>query len=48
MNQSTELRKEIAFYEKVMECSRRKLVKDSARAKKEEIEIKLNKVLTKK
>ena len=45
MKQITEIRKEITFYEQVMECTDRKLVKDSARGKKEALELQLNELL---
>lgn len=47
MNQTTELRKEIQFYQNVMECTDRKWVKNSARNKKEKLEKKLNEFLFK-
>lgn len=46
MNQKTELRKEIAFYEKVVACTDRKLVKDAARGKKLSLMKRLNKLIT--
>lgn len=45
MKQATQIRKEIKFYEQVMECTDRKLVKDAARGKKEELSNKLNELL---